>query len=245
MKLSQFSITKVLKSIIVIVGFTLSIAGYSQLTTFFINDGDGTNGSCFNNFEVSAGSEPFMGTYTAGVSGSLNINATVQLDRIGTIRWDIQDLTGGGNRAMYRNTSSAAIPPETGYTVGSGTSEEAMECGSIRVTSLAVLAPNANAGDDQSVREGDVVTLDASASTDNGTIVSYTWTQTVGPTVTIANASTVTTTFTVPDVNADTMLIFNVEVTDDGGLSGNDTVTISVTNNTAPVFTSTPNNHLV
>ena len=44
--------------------------------------------------------------------------------------------------------------------------------------------PRANAGVDQTVRAGAVVTLDGSNSTDpNGSIASYAWTRTAGPAV--------------------------------------------------------------
>jgi hypothetical protein len=68
------------------------------------------------------------------------------------------------------------------------------------------VAPTANAGPDQEVdesREGlpSLVTLDGSASTDpDGTIASYTWTQTEGPPVVLADATTAHPRFTAPVV---------------------------------------------
>ena len=47
-------------------------------------------------------------------------------------------------------------------------------------------APTANAGPDQTADEGTAVTLDGSGSTDSdGTIATYTWTQTAGTGVTL------------------------------------------------------------
>ena len=56
------------------------------------------------------------------------------------------------------------------------------------------VAPYANAGTDQSVIGGSTVTLDGSASADtDGAVVSYAWTQTAGPAVTLATTNTATT----------------------------------------------------
>ncbi len=51
--------------------------------------------------------------------------------------------------------------------------------------------------------------------------------QTIGPTVTLINADTDTASFTAPDVSSDTLLRFQLQVSDPGGLS--DTGTASVT----------------
>jgi len=96
--------------------------------------------------------------------------------------------------------------------------------------------PVANAGPDQTVAEGSLVTLDASGSTDvDDGINTYTWEQTAGPAVTLSDASAVKPTFTAPDVNiAGGALTFMVTVADKGGLQSSDTVTINVTWVNAP-----------
>ena len=96
-------------------------------------------------------------------------------------------------------------------------------------------APTANAGPDQSVVEGQTVTLDASGSTDpESQTLSYAWTRTAGPAVTLSSATAAKPTFTAPAVAADTALTFSVTVTDPGGLASTDTVTVTVGDNTAP-----------
>lgn len=93
-------------------------------------------------------------------------------------------------------------------------------------------APMAVAGSDQVVSPGASVTLDGSASQDlDGTIVSYRWTQTAGPTVALAGADTPVATFTAPQESG--TLTFMLEVTDDDGQTGADTVDIIV--NLTPV----------
>ena len=95
--------------------------------------------------------------------------------------------------------------------------------------------PVADAGDDQSVTEGEPVTLDGTGSTDaNGSISTYLWVQTVGTTVTLSGAGTATATFTAPEVDADETLTFQLTVTDDDGLSHSDTTDVTVSNSSTP-----------
>ena len=96
-------------------------------------------------------------------------------------------------------------------------------------------APAANAGPDQTVTEGVTVTLDGSASSDpESQTLSYAWTRTAGPAVTLSSATATKPTFTAPAVNANTALTFSLTVTDPGGLTSTDTVTVTVGNNAAP-----------
>ena len=89
--------------------------------------------------------------------------------------------------------------------------------------------PTANAGPDQSVVAGATVTLNGSNSTDgDGAIASYAWTQTGGPTVTLAGASSAKPTFTAPDPAAATSLTFQLTAKDTGGLSATDTCIVNV-----------------
>jgi len=76
--------------------------------------------------------------------------------------------------------------------------------------------PAANAGPDQQVDEDTLVTLDGTASSDSdGTIASYAWLQTAGPSVTLSDSTAPQPTFTAPLVDADTTLTFPLVVTDD------------------------------
>ena len=91
-------------------------------------------------------------------------------------------------------------------------------------------APTANAGQDQKVDEGDEVTLAGSGSDSDGTIASYAWAlTTANDDVTLSGADTATASFTAPDVDADTALVFRLTVTDDDGATATDDVTITVT----------------
>jgi hypothetical protein len=91
--------------------------------------------------------------------------------------------------------------------------------------------PVADAGPDQTVDEGTVVTLNGAGSTDpDGTIASYSWQQESGPAVSLNNASAASATFLAPQVDADTVLTFRLNVTDSDDSSATDTVIISVNN---------------
>lgn len=81
---------------------------------------------------------------------------------------------------------------------------------------VANVALVGNAGADQAVRDAQVVTLDGSASSDrNGDTLTYLWTQTSGPAVTLSSASTVNPTFTAPATDA--VLTFALTTTDSQG----------------------------
>ena len=90
--------------------------------------------------------------------------------------------------------------------------------------------PVADAGPDQAVIEGDLVTLDGSNSSDSdGTIDAYLWEQEAGTPVTLSDETSEKPTFVVPDVGSkgDT-LTFKLTVTDNDGLEDDDTVQIDI-----------------
>ena len=91
-------------------------------------------------------------------------------------------------------------------------------------------APNADAGEDDTVTAGDTVTLDGSKSTDSnsGDTLSYSWTETTDSGVSLSDASAAKPTFTAPDVDSETTLGFELTVTDDDGASNTDTVSVTV-----------------
>ena len=96
----------------------------------------------------------------------------------------------------------------------------------------------ANAGVDQSVRAGTEVTLDGSASQSGSSgdaTLTYRWTQTAGPTVSLATPVSAMRTFTAPDVTAPTTLTFSLDVENSVSALQTDTVNITVMPNAAPV----------
>ena len=97
-------------------------------------------------------------------------------------------------------------------------------------------APTADAGPDQTVDQGVTVTLDGSNSSDpDDGITSYQWIQTAGTSVTLSDTTAVKPTFTSPDVGTNGEdLIFELTVTDNGGLQDTDTCIVFV----SPVISS-------
>ncbi|MEQ9665068.1 MAG: Ig-like domain-containing protein [Phycisphaerales bacterium] len=87
--------------------------------------------------------------------------------------------------------------------------------------------PEVSAGNDQTVTEGDLVTLDSVASDPNQDALTYNWVQTGGPSVTLSDPSAAAPTFEAPNLIAGADLTFELTVSD-GVLSATDSVTIHV-----------------
>ena len=89
----------------------------------------------------------------------------------------------------------------------------------------------ANAGTDQTVNAGDKVILYGSGSKDpDGTIISYSWKQSSGPSVALNSSDRGGKTFSAPPVLSVTTLAFSLTVTDDKGASSTpENVAITVT----------------
>ena len=92
-------------------------------------------------------------------------------------------------------------------------------------------APTANAGSNQSVVAGTLVTLSGSGSDSDGDTISYSWAKTSGPAVTLSSNTSQNPTFTAPS-SAGT-ITFTLTVSDDT-LSDTDTVTITISTNQPP-----------
>ena len=90
-------------------------------------------------------------------------------------------------------------------------------------------SPNAIAGSNRTVSSGAQVTLDGNGSNDpDGDALTYAWTQTLGPSVTLSGADTPNASFAAPTVSSDTLLRFSLAVSDPGGLSDSATVSVTV-----------------
>jgi hypothetical protein len=91
------------------------------------------------------------------------------------------------------------------------------------------IAPTANAGDDQTVDENTLVTLTGSGSDSDGSITSYSWVQTSGEDSAIESGSSAETLISIPSVDSDSTLTFELTVTDNDGSTHSDSIDIQVT----------------
>jgi len=103
-----------------------------------------------------------------------------------------------------------------------------------KITLLPNNPPIANTGEDQTVNEGALVTLNASLSEDpDGDTIQFEWSQTSGTSASLSDNTSATPSFTAPSVSSTTVLTFMVTV-NDGHLSSSSAVNITVNDVPAP-----------
>jgi hypothetical protein len=88
--------------------------------------------------------------------------------------------------------------------------------------------PSADAGPDQTVTSGAVVTLTGAGTDPDNDPITFSWTQTLGPIVALSGANSSVATFVAPIVNVNTVFRFRLTVTDAGGLTAADPILITV-----------------
>lgn len=193
--------------------------------------------------ETPAGSNAFLGSYNYGdntdgiaVSGISGTGWTVIIDSVNFGNITAWFAAGGGTS---NTTACTADLPDLPLTLG----REYRLTPACNTPSGAPVVvgenqiPIPNAGPDQTVNEGAVVTLDGSGSSDpDGDDLTYAWTQVSGPPVLLSDDQTATPTFTAPPVSfGGEMLTFQLVVSDGELTSSPDTVDIMVKNvNHAP-----------
>ena len=91
-------------------------------------------------------------------------------------------------------------------------------------------APTSNAGPDQTVTEMTLARLAGSGFDADGDELTFMWTQVGGPTVVLSSATGQYPSFTAPEVDADTTLVFQLVVNDGMASSLGDTISITVKN---------------
>jgi len=133
----------------------------------------------------------------------------------------IFDQFTGGSSSPPRIVQISGISGSSGGSSSSGGSNPPNPPG----------APISNAGVDQTVNEGTLVTLNGAGSSDpNGDALTYSWAQITGPTVTLSSTTAISPTFTAPIVTSNIILTFTLTVSD-GTLTGLDVVNINVNDN--------------
>ncbi|HED03498.1 MAG TPA: hypothetical protein ENI60_01875 [Candidatus Fraserbacteria bacterium] len=151
-----------------------------------------------------------------GGSWPAGVNATKStMERIDALASDT-DANWATNDGIHRNGLDAKGAPLNGTPKAQN--------------STVNLPPTASTGPDQTVSEGDAVTLDGSASADpDGDPLSFSWVQTLGSTVTLSGADTMHPNFTAPQVGpGGALLTFQLTVDDGRGGTDSDNVNITV-----------------
>jgi hypothetical protein len=180
----------------------------------------GNGNDAFGLVEVSTGS-------ILDIVGDMSSNAP-------DIAWDVAGVTNGTKEHTIVRKATV-ISGNTDWAASAGTTADDSEWivfeqnnwdnlgFHVYGTGGANLNPNANAGSNQTVAFGSIVTLNGSGSYDaDGTIASYEWTQSAGSTVGLSSTTLPEVTFTAP--SSEDSLSFTLTVTDDDGATGTATV---------------------
>jgi hypothetical protein len=204
------------------VGFsaaTLSISerGFGTAVAV-VNRSGSADGAVSIDYAVSDGDASAGTDYSGQASGSLTWN-----DGDADPKWIEFTVTDDGS-AEPDEFFELTLSNATGASLGARTQLRVNILDSTAINE----APNSIAGSSQTVGSGDNVVLNGGQSNDpDGDGLTYAWSQTMGPTVVLTNADTETASFTAPGVTSDTLLRFELTVSDTGGLS--DTATVSIT----------------
>jgi PKD repeat protein len=223
---------------------------YATSKSWTLQDGDGTK-TVYVQFRDHAG---LISTYSDAITldtqrptGSITIaeGAAYTNSSVVTLTLSATDATSGIAQMRFSNDGtewssweSYSTSKAWTLTTGDGTKTVYVQFkDNAGLTSqsyqdtiiLDTTNPAANAGSDQTVNEDILVTLDASASTDNVAITAYTWTFTDVTVKTLTGAKP-TYTFNTPGVYTITL-----NVTDAAGNWATDTVIITVLDITKPV----------
>jgi hypothetical protein len=223
----------------------LQPAGNSETLTFTLTVSDGAN----TNTDTSSVTVNFVNAppvADAGPTQTVNSNTQVTLDGSNS-----RDPDDGIAAYMWTQTSGPAvvlfsagatqptfISPDVGagsaslnfsLTVTDGYGLSNTDTCIVNVTA-GNLPPTPDAGTDQDVFEGDLVTLDGTGSNDpDGAITAYQWIQASGPDVILSNPASATPTFTAPALGTvGGSLSLQLTVTDDQGLQSTDTIIVNV-----------------
>lgn len=176
-----------------------------------------------------------------GSTATLNGNATDSDGSIASYQW--LQILGPEVELENANTASTSFiaPQVSEDTILSfelividndgAQSSDTLEVSVLNVNNL----PAVDAGEDFEIKEGETAKLDGSATDTDGEIESYLWKQISGPEITLNNADTPMASFDAPQVDENTIMLFELTVTDNDNGQAKDSVEVTVLNvNQAP-----------
>ena len=140
---------------------------------------------------------------------------------------------------LVNNTGSAEtaytvrnLEPDTAYVFRVVAVNDHGESGYSNFIGLSTAPTNApptvQAGADQTVAEGDTVTLTGTATDPDGDPLTYLWTHDSALDTALANTTSISTTFAAPEVSSNTTIIFTLTADDGRGASTSDTVSVTI-----------------
>ena len=224
----------------------------AEVLTFELTVSDGVNTSAADTVQITVNpAANQLPVANAGADQTVVSAAGVTLDGSGSTDPEAQGLSYAwsqtGGPTVTLSSTTAAAPTFTAPTVAWNASAEVLtfsltvsdgvntgvaDTVQITVSPEPNQLPTANAGADQTVASAAGVTLDGAGSTDpEAQALSYAWSQTGGPTVTLSSTTAAAPTFTAPTVawNASAeVLTFELTVSDGVNTSAADTVQITV-----------------
>ena len=183
--------------------------------------------------QVDAGSD-------RSVSAGQSVTLTANVIDDDEVSYSWRQLTGDSVTLSATDTASISfIAPSKStaqdlmfeVTVSDGINEAVTDVVTISVAAVVEETndiPQVDAGADQSVQEGDNVTLMATVIDDDQ--VTYSWQQLSGTNVTLSATDSAELNFTAPEIEQDEQLVFQVTVSDNVNDAVSDTVTVSVAN---------------
>ncbi|NIS20914.1 MAG: PKD domain-containing protein, partial [Thermoplasmata archaeon] len=218
-----------------VAGFTFEIVGVYEVL-LRVEDGAGNHDVDTVTVTVRDSTPPVADPgpdRTVDEDTTITFDGSGSTDNVGIVsyEWDFeldgQTITLEGAGPSYTFTTPGEYAVTLGVSDGEGNRGEA----TMMVTVLDRTSPEAEAGTYLQVDQGDTVTLDGSASSDNGVIVSYAWTfEHGGGTVTLAGKTS-------PYVFEEAgVFIVTLTVTDGGGNTDEDEATVTVRDITPPVI---------
>ena len=230
------------KATVAVNNSTVTVTGVAVGTANITVTAANTGGSVTQTFGVTVAAATPPPTATGTIPAvAVTVGASEDVDVASSFSGTVDSYSAVSSDETKATVAvSSSTVTVTGVAAGTATvtvtasnaSGSATQSFDVTVAAPANTPPTAGIASTQATTAtaGDTVQLmgeGSDAETDDADLT-FAWTQTVGPTVTINNSAAATASFTAPDVNADTDLTFRLTVTDADSASATADVTITV-----------------